>query len=394
MKAISIYSDSKGRAELEKALSLRNDIHLCRSFSQSPDLETLSRALRAWAPEIVFLDITQPAAESINAAMAVEFPAIRRVAIHGSQLPEVFRRVLHMGMRELVNPPFKPNMLGPVLDRLLQDILQNPLVNKPACRVSAFMPCKAGVGASTLAAHAAWSAGLNPEARVLLADCDRYSGITGFQFNAQSDYTIGDALSSSLELDEESWSRLVKTVGNIDLLLSRPGEVGDVNSARYVGPLMEFAQRNYTTILADLPDTLDPHSLAVLHQADQIFLVATPELASLRLAKLKADTLRKLDLEARSHLLLNRNTNRLGLSTADIENAVGMEVFFSFPCDYPGVTVSLRKAAPAPRIAAAMEEFLAKTGAPRKKPSGTPRFLERFVLPTVTHLQESGLFSR
>jgi pilus assembly protein CpaE len=331
----------------------------------------------------------------MNAAIAAEFPDMRRIAIHGSQIPEVFRRVLHMGMRELINPPFKPAMLNPVMDRVIGDLEKNPPSLKASCRVAAFMPCKAGSGASTLAAHAAWSVGSNPEARVLLADFDRYSGITGFQFNAQSDYTIGDALSGSLQLDEESWSRLVRSVGNtVDLLLSRPGEVGDVNSARYVGPLMDFAQRNYTTILADLPDTFDPHSLAVLHQADQIFLVATPELASLRLAKLKADTLRKLDLEGRTHLLLNRDANHLGISRQDIEDAVGMEVFFSFPCDYAGVTTSLRKASPAPSLSRCMEEFLTKAGAPKKKAATRPKFLERFVMPTVAHFQESGLFQR
>jgi MinD-like ATPase involved in chromosome partitioning or flagellar assembly len=394
MKAVSLYSDPKGRTELEKALSLRSDITLCRSFSQFPDLETLTRALRAWAPEIILLDITHPAIEIVNTHLATDFPQIRRVAIHPSQHPEVFRRVLHMGMRELINPPFKPNMLGPVLDRLISDIEQHPVQHPQTCRVSAFMPAKAGSGASTLAAHATWATATNPEARILLADFDRYSGVTGFQFNVQSDYTVGDALVNSVALDEESWRRLIKPVDNIDLLLSRPGEFSEVATERYVGPLLQFAQRNYTTIHADLPDTLDPHTLAVLHQADQIFLVATPELPSLRLARVKSDTLRKLDLEGRTRLVLNRMTNRLGLSLKEIETTVGMEVFATFPCDYPGVSLSLHKAKPAPRIMKEMEEFLVKSGMPFKKPVARVSFLERFSLPMALSFRDSSILSR
>ncbi len=163
------------------------------------------------------------------------------------------------------------------------------------------MPVKAGVGASTVAAHVSWAAAQNPEARVLLVDFDRYSGITAFQFNVDTDYTVQDALNNSMELDEDSWRTLVRSVKNVDLLVSRPGELTETDTERHIAPMMKFAQRNYTAIHADLPDTFDAHSLSVLRQADQIYIVTTSELPSLRLAKLKVETLRKLELEGRTH---------------------------------------------------------------------------------------------
>ena len=168
------------------------------------------------------------------------------------------------------------------------------------------MPAKAGVGTSTLAAHVSWAAAQNPEARVLLMDFDRYSGITAFQFNVDSDYTLQDALNNAAQLDEDSWRTLIRSVKNVDLLVSRPGELSDLDTERCVAPLMKFAQQSYTAIHVDLPDALDSAFAAALRQADQIYIVATPELPSLRLAKLKAETLRKLELEGRAHLLLNR----------------------------------------------------------------------------------------
>lgn len=335
--------------------------------------------MRAWAPAMVFIDITSPGSDAANAVLSAQFPEARRIAIHPGQSPDVFRRVLHLGMCELINPPFKPAQVNPVMDRLLRDLEKNPPQARGNCRISAFMPAKAGVGASTIAAHASWAAAQNPEARVLLMDFDRFSGITAFQFNVDSDYTLQDALNNAAQLDEDSWRTLTRSVKNVDLLVSRPGELSDMDTERSVAPLIQFAQRSYTAIHVDLPDTLDAHSLAALRQADQIFIVATPELPSLRLARLKAETLRKLELEGRAHLVLNRMSHRrLGLSLEDIEKAVGMQVFEMFPCDYDGVCDSLHKATPAPSLLDAAEKFLARTS-DYKKPTGyKSKFLERF----------------
>lgn len=380
MRALSIYPDPKGRADLERALGQRVDVHLCRSFDHFPDAETLARSVRAWDPSLIFLDITHPAAEAVNALLIAQFPDVRRVGIHPAQLPDVFRRVLRLGMCELVNPPFKMPQLGPVLDRIVEDLSKNPRQNNGNCRISAFMPVKAGVGASTVAAHVSWAAAQNPEARVLLVDFDRYSGITAFQFNVDTDYTVQDALNNSMELDEDSWRTLVRSVKNVDLLVSRPGELTETDTERHIAPMMKFAQRNYTAIHADLPDTFDAHSLSVLRQADQIYIVTTSELPSLRLAKLKVETLRKLELEGRTHLVLNRQNHRLGLSTEEIQKVVGMEVYESFPCDYEGVSQSLHKALPAPKMMQAAEKFLARSS-DYKKPAGyRTKFIERFSL--------------
>jgi pilus assembly protein CpaE len=289
-------------------------------------------------------------------------------------------------MSELVNPPFRPAHFGPVLERLRADLEKNPVQLKSTCRTWAFLPSKAGAGASTLAAHTAWASAQNREARVLLADFDRYSGITSFQFNVVPDYTLQDALAASEDLDEDCWRRLVKPVRNIDLLVSRPADITENRLERFTANLFQFAQRNYTTILADLPDSLDTQTLSVLHQADQIFLVTTPELPSLRLAKLKADALRKLDLGSRTRLLLNRFSRNAMLAKDDISDAVGIEVFAEFPCDYAGVSESLRVARPAAKVLEAATGFVNAANIAANLPK-RKKFIDRLSLPLTAYFR-------
>ena len=57
--------------------------------------------------------------------------------------------------------------------------------------------------------------------------------------------------------------------------------------------LIEFTRRNYNIVNADLPDTFDETTLAVLRDANKILLVTTPELPALRLAHLKGSAAAK-----------------------------------------------------------------------------------------------------
>ncbi len=48
---------------------------------------------------------------------------------------------------------------------------------------------------------------------------DTSSGVTGFMFKVEHEYDQADVANQERELDSETWSRVVKKIGNIDLLL-------------------------------------------------------------------------------------------------------------------------------------------------------------------------------
>jgi pilus assembly protein CpaE len=213
---------------------------------------------------------------------------------------------------------------------------------------------------------------------VLLADFDISSGMAGFMFNAEHDYSINDAAVRNKELDDETWQRLVKKVGNVDLLLSDAPRVDGRITPEQIAPILDFARKSYSVIGADVSDTFDDRSMAVLREANRIFLVTTPELASLRMAKLKAMSLRKLEWEDKTQLLLNRATKRMEVPIEEIEALVGLPVFATFPCDYADVTRSIRLAESSPKLAASIRLFVEKLDEKKTPPDKRPRFIERF----------------
>lgn len=381
MRAILICPGEGLRKEFEQAIAPHWMLNISRTLDDYPSAQDLSRVIRAWAPEVVFLSIENvERAEPVARQLENDFPAIQRVAIHGSQDVAVLRCVLQMRMTQLLSSPFENAEVGQVLDQLERDLEVRPVVIDSTDRFFAFMPAKAGVGASTIAANTTWAFGQMENSSVLLADFDMASGVVEFMFNTSHDRNLADVSEHGKQLDDQAWRSLVKTVGNTDLLLSGAPRVGEGLPRVQVGQLIEFARRNYNIVSADLPDTFDETTLAVLRDANKILLVTTPELPALRLAHLKVLLLRKLDLLDKVSLLLNRVSSQMVLSLGEIEKTVGLPVLMSFPSDYADVTAAIRAGRPAPKLAAAVQKFAKMLLDRQTGPEKPRRFIERFGL--------------
>jgi len=104
---------------------------------------------------------------------------------------------------------------------------------------------------------------------------------------------------------------------------------------------MEFARRNYQALCVDLSGNLEKYSLEIMHESKRIFLVCTPEIPSLHLAREKYIYLKKVDLHERVAVLVNRCQKRPLISPQQIEQLLGVPVHMTFPNDYQGVQRAL-----------------------------------------------------
>src|SRR5947207_1394972 len=126
---------------------------------------------------------------------------------------------------------------------------------------------------------------------------------SSFMFNTEKEYGVMDLVNRGSEQDSDSWERTVARLGNIDLLLSKAPLLERPLASGHVAQLIDFARRNYGIINADLSDALDEASLAVLREANRIFLVTTADLSALRMARLKARLFGDLGLGPKVSLL-------------------------------------------------------------------------------------------
>jgi pilus assembly protein CpaE len=301
------------------------------------------RYVRAHAPHLVLVSVESlPKAMEVVGIIEQQAPGVQIVAIGRSCDPAILLDVMRSGIREYLSMPFNPQTVYDSLMRVEEAASKNPPTIEVTDQLFAFLPSKQGVGTSTIALNAAKSISRHPDTSVLLMDMDLTSGIIGFMLKLTNTHSVVDAAENSHNLDESLWPQLVSKVGNMEVLQSGRLNPDFRIESTQVRHMIEFARRHYKAICVDLSGNLERYSLEIMHEAKQIFLVVTPEIPSLHLAREKFNYLRNLDLGDRVKVLLNRSHKKALITSGQVEDLLGVPVMMSFTNDYQGVHRALQ----------------------------------------------------
>src|SRR5262249_24949569 len=141
----------------------------------------LSRFLRAAAPEVVFVSIeNRETALEVFKKIEEEAPGTQVVALNRKCDPPTLLETMRAGIREFLSPPFEAQPVLEALGRVEELIRQNPPTIEMTDSIVAFLPAKAGSGATTIAVNTSLALANIPDTNVLLADLDLNSGLVGF----------------------------------------------------------------------------------------------------------------------------------------------------------------------------------------------------------------------
>jgi pilus assembly protein CpaE len=296
------------------------------------------RTLRAHAVEIVFLSF-----ESIGRALDVvklmeaEASHVQVIAFHRQMEAEVMRETMRAGVREFIVPPFETRTVMDSLRQMKTMLERRPAVYSATNHIFSFLPSKAGVGTSTIAMHVSAALARRPNTNVAISDFDLNSGMLRFMLKLTNEYSVTDAIEHSVAMDENLWPQLVTHVDGLDVL-----HAGRINpnyriEATQVRNLIGFMRRNYQVLTFDLSGNLERYSLEIMQESRRVFLVCTPEVPSLHLAREKLLFLRDLDLDTRVSVVLNRTQKKPLFTQQQVEDLLGVPVVRVFPNDYNGI---------------------------------------------------------
>jgi pilus assembly protein CpaE len=111
-----------------------------------------------------------------------------------------------------------------------------------------------------------------------------------------------------------------------------------------VHKVIQYAGGRYETIVADLPDSLNPASRELLIQANGILIVTTMELSAMKLAARRLQQLREAGTDiGKVSLVLNR-WHRHNLNRDDTEKLLAVKVAGVVPNDYRSFQAALQVA--------------------------------------------------
>ena len=165
---------------------------------------------------------------------------------------------------------------------------------KPIGRVIAVVGAKGGVGASTVAHNIGWAIAHELSLDSVVTDLDLAFGTAGLDYNQDPPQGIVDAVFSPDRVDSAFVDRLLSKCTDHLSLLAAPATLDRVYDfgADAFDSILDALRATIPCVLLDVPHLWSGWARRLLVSADDILMVAGPDLANLRNAKNLVDLLR------------------------------------------------------------------------------------------------------
>jgi pilus assembly protein CpaE len=207
----------------------------------------------------------------------------------------------------------------------------------PRGRVTTVFCTKGGAGKSVIAINLAVALARQTISPVVLVDADLQFGDVALMLGLQPVHTILDAVQAGDRIDAGLLGNLMLRHPASGLfVLAAPTEpesadqIGRDDLARILAVLRE----NCAHIVIDTSANFGEVTLAALKEADDILVLASLDVMSIKSARVGLQTMRVLGIPfERFKFVLNRANTRVGLSVADAGRALEMKVDIALPSE-------------------------------------------------------------
>ncbi|WP_376788964.1 CpaE family protein [Thermoflexus sp.] len=344
------------RENLKKLLMFEPDIEVVGSAASAEEGIRLARDLQ---PDVVLLDINLPGMSGIAAVEQImEVAPLTQVVMMSVQSDaDYLRRAMLAGARDFLSKPFSADELVATVRRVHR-MRRPPPVLPPTGplpgggrgaqgKVVAVYSPKGGVGTTLIAVNLAVAL-QKPERRVVLIDASLPFGDIGVFLNLQGPRSIAD-LAQLEEMDPEAFTlSLVSHASGLKVLLAPPRpELAEYVTADAMRRILHMARTLFDIVVIDTATQLTDATLLILDEAEQIVLVVTPDVPTIKNARLFFDVITQLNYPPqKTRMIMNKMDRRFGITAEMVEQALKHPVSAQIPWDEITVLSSINKGAP------------------------------------------------
>ncbi len=260
-------------------------------------------------------------------------PGTKVMVIGAANDIALYRELMRRGVSEYLVPPLNPLLLVRAVTGLYADP-SAPFVG----RQIAFCGAKGGSGSSTIAHNIAHSITERLQTGAVLVDLDLPFGTAGLDFNQDPLQGVADALSQPDRLDPVLMDRMMARCTDRLSLFTAPANLdGDYDiSAEAFEEVTQKIRSAAPFVVLDLPHVWTAWKRKILLTSDDLVIVATPDLASLRNAKNMIDLVRRArPNDAPPRLVINQVgvPGRPEIPVKDFGEALGVTPAICLPFD-------------------------------------------------------------
>ena len=293
------------------------------------------------------------AALTFTAYQRVQRPVIGVLLLRRTLEPEVLARAMRAGVREVVDELDIEGIRiagarSVDLSKALSTTMRNASNEVQRAKIVTVFAGKGGCGKSVVATNLAAALSGDGSRRVLLVDLALQFGDVAIMLQLPPTRSISDAISMGGKVDEAGLrSVLTPYRPGLDALLApaSPAE-GEHVGRELVTEILEVARGMYDFIVLDTPPAVTDQVLSALDLSDWFVPIVTPDLPTLKSVRLTIEMFDLLEYPRDRRLVVfNRANTEVGLSTDDVEEAVGAHLSVHIPSSRD-VPVSVNRGVP------------------------------------------------
>ncbi len=344
--------------------------NVSRLIAFEPDMEVVGQAYNGisglelaheYEPHIVLMDINMPDMDGITATreMSIQVPYCQVIIISVQFEQDYMRSAMLAGARDYQTKPFSADELVNCIRRVYQSALpiykkieeaKRPVVVAAASPseiavvegataslrvplLMAYSP-RGGTGVSAIALNLA--AALDQiQHGVALIDTDLQFGDLPVHLNMRPTKSLADLTTSSRPDAETLPDLLLAHSSGINLLFAPPKpETAELITGSMLVQAARRLRDRSSAVVIDTGSYLTDQNLALIDIVNLVLLVITPELASVKNARVFCDIAPHLGLSPERIVLVINRANMLGgIPAAQVEKAMGLPRVFNIPDD-------------------------------------------------------------
>lgn len=254
---------------------------------------------------------------------------------------ELLQQALRSGARDVVTFSGGGDAISSAIDRV------GNLVAGLTSRLGATAPVelgrlilsfstKGGVGKSVVSTNTAVGLARRSGQQVAIVDADLQFGDVAVMLGLPPDHTVIDAAAAVGHGDSEFILSLTSEHESGVRVLPAPVEPSSADQVRpeQMYSVVRALQEHCAYVIVDMPPHFDDLVLALLEAADDVLLIASMDIPSIKNLKVGMQTLDLLALAGtKLHLVLNRANSKVLLEISEIEQTLGMKADFQIPSD-------------------------------------------------------------
>ena len=281
--------------------------------------------------------------------------AVAIFALAGTSEPELILQAMRAGANEFF--PWPASGIARSTEESFQGAIRKTAARRDAASAGARQPCvthvflgaKGGAGTTTVAVNCAVELARTTKRPTAILDLKPCLGEVALFLGVRPRFTLLDAIENLHRLDREFLRELMsRHKSGLDILAgSEQFDRPNASDAGAIEELLRVLGKLYDYVVVDAGNMINSCAVAALYAADTIFLVANPDVPSIRNAQRLVDRARQLGAGSeRIKVLLNRISDQHLIAPKQIETALGYAIHHSFTSDYRTVSTALNSGVP------------------------------------------------